>query len=367
MKNKIFFANPKSQYISQKMDINSAIREVLNSNTYIGGKIIDRFESNFSKFVKSKYSISCKSGTDAIFLALKACGIKDNDEVIIPSHTAVATATAVKMLRAKPVFADIDEYYTIDIKQIKKLYNKKTKAIIAVHLYGQSCDIKNIVKFAKKKNIKVIEDCAQAIGTYYQNKHVGTFGDCGCFSFYPTKNLGAIGDGGCVVTNSLKINNYIKKFKDYGWDNHNITISGVNSRLDTLQASVLDVKLKNLKSNNFKRKMIAKNYIKEFLQLNLTTPKIRKKSVHSFHLFVILIQKREKFLKFLKSNNIIAGIHYVKPIHKLNNFKINYEIPKTEIISKQIVSLPVYPELSKVNQRYIVKIVKKFFTKNENN
>jgi dTDP-4-amino-4,6-dideoxygalactose transaminase len=363
MKKNINFANPKSQYIAQKSDIKSAINNVLNSNVYIGGKIIDKFELNFSKLIKSKYSISCKSGTDAIFLALKACGVKDNDEVIVPSHTAVATATAVKMLKAKPVFADIDEYFTIDINHIKKLYNKKTKAIIAVHLYGQSCDIQNIVKFAKKKNIKVIEDCAQAIGTYYKYKHVGTFGDCGCFSFYPTKNLGAIGDGGCVVTNSVKINDYIKTFKNYGWKDQDIIISGVNSRLDTLQASILNVKLKNLKANNLKRNIIAKNYMRELCELNLELPKLRKKSVHSFHLFVILVKNRQKFLKFLRLNNIIAGIHYLKPIHKLNNFKSNYEISETDRICKYIVSLPIYPELSKDDQIYIIKIIKKFFKK----
>ncbi len=361
MKN-IIFANPLKQYLIRQKEINNSIKNVLNSDIYVGGKAVELFEKNFAKYHKSKYALSCNSGTDALYLALKAVGVKKGDEVILPSHSAVATATAVKQTGATLVFADIvADYYTIDPQKIKKLINKKTKALIVVHIYGHPCNMQEIIKITKEEKIFLIEDCAQSLGSKIGEKKVGTFGDIGCFSFYPTKNLGAIGDGGCVVTNNSSFNKYIAAAKNYGWENDDILISGMNSRLDSIQAAILNTKLKKIDQDIKSRIELARNYFLKFKNLQMILPKIKYNFTHSFHLFVIQVNNRAKFIKFMQKAKIFTGTHYKKPIHHINVFKNNNKLPVTEKLYKNIVTLPLYPGLTNNEQNKIIKTVKKYF------
>jgi len=365
MKN-IIFANPLKQYLIDQKAINQSIKKVLNSDTYIGGKAVDIFEKNFANYHKSKYAISCNSGTDALYLALKAVGVGKGDEIILPSHSAVATATAVKQTGATLIFADIEsDYYTIDPLEIKKLINKKTKALIVVHIYGHPCNMQKIIEITKKKNIFLIEDCAQSLGSKIGSKKVGTFGDIGCFSFYPTKNLGAIGDGGCVITNNFRFNKYMSAAKNYGWEKNDIKISGMNSRLDSIQAAILDTKLKKIDQDIKFRIDLAKKYLTKFRNLKITLPKIRIKFTHSFHLFVIQVNKRAKFIKFMQKHQIFTGLHYQKPIHHIKVFKNNCKLPVTEKLYRNIVTLPLYPGLTSNEQSKIIKIIKRYFNENK--
>ena len=303
-----------------KSKILNSVTKIINSKQYILGKSVKSFESEFSKFCGSKYAIGVNSGTDALILSLMAIDIKYGDEIIIPSHSASGTATAVLAVGAKPIFVDIDpDSFLIDIIDLKKI-TKKTKVIIPVHLYGQSCDITKILEIANKNKIKIIEDCAQAHGTKFKNIHVGNFGVTGCFSFYPTKNLGAIGDGGCVITNNKVIYEKKKILRDFGWKKRfNSSIRGLNSRLDEIQAAILRIKLKRLDQYNLKRKKIASKYFKDFFKHKyIKTPKLLKYSNHTFHQFVIKVPKntRNNLINFCKKKKILLVIHYPIPLHK---------------------------------------------------
>ena len=303
----MFCANPKAQYQKYKKEINKSINRVLESGNYILGNEVKLFERDFSKYIGLKYSIAVNSGTDALHIALIACGIKHNDEVLTVSNTAVATASAIVLANAKPKFVDINkENYLIDYTKIEKSITKKTKAIIPVHLYGNTVDMDKILKIDKKYKLKIIEDCAQAHGAKFKNKKVGSFGDASCFSFYPTKNLGALGDGGMILTNNLKIYTSSKLMREYGWkDRYISSIKGWNSRLDEIQAAILRVKIKYLDKDNAKRIKIAKKYIEELANLPIVLPKIQKNSLHVFHLFVIRSKQRNKLRSYLsKKKNI---------------------------------------------------------------
>jgi dTDP-4-amino-4,6-dideoxygalactose transaminase len=296
-----------------------------------------------------------------------AIDIKYGDEIIIPSHSASGTATAVVAVGAKPIFVDINpDSFLIDIIDLQKKITKKTKVIIPVHLYGQSCSINKILQIANKNKIKVIEDCAQAHGTKFKNIHVGNFGVTGCFSFYPTKNLGAIGDGGCVITNNKVIFEKIKILRDFGWKKRfDSSIKGLNSRLDEIQAAILRIKLRRLNQYNLRRKKIASKYFKNFLKHKyIKTPKLLKYSNHTFHQFVIKVPKktRNKLIDFCKKKKIFLGIHYPIPLHSQKAFnKVKKNLENVEKISKEIISLPIFPYLTERNQNKIVKEIKEFF------
>ena len=255
-------SNPKAQYLSYKREIDSAISNVLTSGRYILGEEVHKFEEEFSRYIGVNYGIGVGNGTEAIHLALRACNIGINDEVITVSHTAVATVTAISMAGAKPIFVDINPMdFTIDVTQIENAITNKSKAIIPVHIYGQPADMDSVMAIARKYSLKVIEDCAQAHGAKINNRFVGSFGDIAAFSFYPTKNLGALGDGGIIVTNNKNLANKAKLEREYGWKKRNFSsFQGYNSRLDEIQAAILRVKLKYLEKDNIKRKNIAKQY-----------------------------------------------------------------------------------------------------------
>ena len=358
-------ANPKAQYLRYNKQIKKSILRVLDSGSYILGKEVGFFEKEFAKFIGTKYAIGVNSGTDALHIALLSCGIKKGDEVLTVSNTAVATASSIILANAVPKFVDIEEdTHLIDTSKIEKHITKKTKAIIPVHLYGNPVDMKGIIKIAKKYKLRIIEDCAQAHGAKINNTNVGNFGHAACFSFYPTKNLGAIGDGGMIITNNKSLYDKAKLAREYGWKKRYISSSkGFNSRLDELQAAILRVKLNYLEKDNKKRINIAKKYINGLKSCDLSLPKIRKNYNHIFHLFVIKTKYRNKLMNYLKKNNIITSIQYPVPIHKqkfYNNFG-NQSLKVTEKNSKEILSLPIYPELTFKEVNKVIFFVKKFF------
>ena len=362
----IYFANPKSEYLYLKNKINKKIKDVLNSNSYILGNEVKKFEKNFSKYLGIKYSLGVSNGTDALILALKAIDIKSGDEVITTSHTAFATIAAIREVGAIPVFIDIKEDdFTIDTKNLEKKINKKTKAIIVVHIYGNPADILTVQKIAKKKKLILIEDCAQAHGAEYDKKKVGTFGDFSCFSFYPTKNLSTFGDAGMISTNNSKLFQRLKLSREYGWIKKNLSVrDGYNKRLDELHAAILNIKLSYLEKFNNKRILIAKKFLNSIKSKKIILPKIDILKKHVFHLFVIRVKnkQRSKFLNYLKKNGIIAGIHYPLPNHKQKPYKKYYKtkLPITDKISREIVSLPNFPLLTNNQINKIIHIVNKF-------
>lgn len=329
-------ANPKANYISHKEEIDNAIQSVLSSGWYILGKQVLKFEEEFAKYLGVSFCIGVASGTDALSIALKAVGIHLGDEVITVSHTAVATIAAIENIGAIPIFVDIDiDTFCIDVSKIENVITEKTKVILPVHIYGQPADINRICVIAEENNLKVVEDCAQAVGASTEGKKVGTFGDAAAFSFYPTKNLGAIGDGGAVVTNNVDIANIAKQLRQYGWDENRICKrKGANSRLDEIQAAILRVKLKYLDGDNQKRLSIAREYY----------PNISVESV--YHLFVIRTNVRDSLIKFFKAKDIGTAIHYPLPIHLQPIYKGDNCLPNTERVSSEIASLPMYPELT---------------------
>ena len=281
----ILCSNPKAQYLEHQAEIDEAIAHVLEKGRYILGEEVLSFEEEFATYIGVDHGIGVGNCTDAIHLALRACGIGIGDEVITVSHTAVATVAAIELAGATPVLVDIEpDFYTIDPGQLQKAISPKTKAIIPVHLYGQSADLEAVLKIAKQHNLRVIEDCAQATGALYKNRRIGSFGDLACFSFYPTKNLGAFGDGGMVVCNESKLAKKVKCLREYGWDESRISqFAGVNSRLDELQAAVLRVKLPYLDEDNSKRRKLAKLYDQGLSGLLL--PKIRAEAIPVYHLY----------------------------------------------------------------------------------
>jgi len=358
----ILCSNPALQYLSYKKQINAAIKQVLQSGWFILGNEVKAFEEEFAKYIGVNFAKGTGSGTDAIMLALKALQIGAGDEVITVSQTAVATVAAIEMAGAKPVMVDIEEdFYTIAPEKIEAAITPKTKAVVAVHLYGQPADLNAILKITKKHKLKLIEDCAQAHGAIYKNKRAGSIGDVGCFSFYPTKNLGALGDGGMVVTNDAKLAEKVEMLRQYGWKKRYISeFAGVNSRLDELQAAILRVKLAHLDDDNAKRNHIAQMYDKQLGQTEIIIPKKRQNCSHVYHLYVIRAKKRDQLLEHLKQQGIAAAVHYPMPVHLQPAYNHRQKLPVTEKIAKEILSLPMYPELTEKQTQKIINAVKEF-------
>ena len=364
----IFCSNPKAQYISHKKEIDAAISRVLNSGWYILGDEVEKFEKEFASYIGVSHGIGTGSGTEALHASLVACGIGSGDEVITVSHTAVATAAAIVLSGASPRFVDIEpQFYTIDTEKIEMAITPRTKAIIPVHIYGQPADMEPIMELAKEHDLWVIEDCAQAHGAMYKGKRAGSLGDIGCFSFYPTKNLGAIGDGGMVVTNDKKLAKKVSLLREYGWVERYVShFAGWNTRLDEIQAAMLRVKLKYLDEDNLKRKQLADNYNSNFSNTSLILPNIRDEATHIYHLYVIQCKRRDELLSFLKEKNIGASIHYPVPIHlqpAYSHIGGRGILPETEKTVKDILSLPIYPELKASDISLITNAIKDFESK----
>ena len=365
-KKKIFVWNYLDDYKKNKKNINRIINKVLSSGNLILGGEVKNFENKFSSYVNCKYGIGVNSGTDALQIALMSLCLKNDDEVITTSNTAVPTVSAIISARLTPKFVDIDDKtFLMDIDDLKKKISKKTKVIIVVNLYGQTPELDKILKIAKKNKIKVIEDCAQSAGSLYNNKPSGSFGDLSAFSFYPTKNLGGYGDGGMIVTNNFKYYKKCLALRKYGMKKtYYSNFHGVNSRLDEVHAGILNFKLGKLKSDVIKRRKIANYYLKNIKNRFIKLPKIAPKVFHSFYVFVVKSNKRLKIMNFLKKNNIYCNISYPYPIHLMKGYKyLGYkkgDLPKTEKIAKQIFSLPMYPSLKRKEIIKVVDIINKY-------
>ncbi len=359
------FFDSTRQFSKIQSKIDASVARVFRSGKFILGEEGVRFENGFASFIGARYGIGVNSGTDALKIALRALGIKPGDEVITVSNTAVPTISAIRETGAIPVFVDIDEYFTIATKDIERAITKKTKAIIPVHLYGQPCAMAAVLKIAKKHGLKVIEDCAQATGAKIKDKKIGSFGDLACFSFYPTKNLGAYGDGGMIITSNKKLADACRRLRMYGMEKtYYAHEEGYNSRLDELQAAVLNIKLNYLEAWNTRRNKIAHFYLANIINKHITLPRLKTGYSHAFHLFVIRTKARKQLEKYLQGNGIGFGIHYPFPIHlqKAYGF-LGYktgELPATEQAAKEILSLPVFPELTDEELKYIVKKINAF-------
>lgn len=348
---KVFCSNPQAQFQSYRQEILDEVARVCESGPYVLGPEVEAFESEFAVYHNVKHCIGVGSGTDALALTMRAFDIGYGDEVITVSHTALATAAAIVMTGATPMLVDIEEnYYTIDPSKIEEAITSKTKAIIPVHLYGQPCNMDAIMTIAKKHNLIVIEDCAQAHGAVYKGSKVGTIGDAGCFSFYPTKNLGAIGDGGGVITNNTQINNRLRRLRQYGWDQNRISQEpGVVSRLDELQAAILRVKLRHLDGDNIKRQEIAGQYKNLLGNSDLQLPIQRLACQHVYHLYVVRSTSRDVLKDKLSQQGVDAGIHYTHPVHMHPGYTDKIRISSgglsvTEKTISKILTFPMYPE-----------------------
>lgn len=358
-------SDTKSQYLSIKNEIDAAIQQVLDSNWFILGENVTAFEKEFAEYLGARHAIGVSSGTEAIHLALRACGIQSGDEVITVPNTAVPTVCGITSAGAKPVFVDIDpENYNMDPRQIEDKITPRTKAILPVHLYGQAADMDPILEIAKKRKLKVIEDACQAHGADYNGRKAGTLGDAGCFSFYPSKNLGAYGDGGMVVTNDKGIAEKVHMLRNYGQkDRYHHYLKGFNSRLDEIQAAILRVKLKHLNTWNIKRKELAKLY-DSLLGDAVKTPGEKSYAGHIYHLYVIRTGKRDELQKFLKENEIGTNIHYPIPIHLQEAYQdLGYkrgDFPAAEDCALKILSLPLFPELSEEQVKSVAKAINAF-------
>ncbi|KKR58825.1 MAG: pyridoxal phosphate-dependent protein [Candidatus Curtissbacteria bacterium GW2011_GWA1_40_47] len=345
--------------------ITKEITQVVDSKKYILGAKLESFEKKFAKFIGVKYAIGVGNGTDALRLSLRALGIGRGDKVLTVSLTSPFTAIAVVEEGAIPVFCDIDEAtWTIDVADARKRIDRKTRAIIPVHLFGNPCDMSPILKFAKENHLKVIEDACQAHGAKYQGKMVGSLGAAAAFSFYPTKNLGAFGDAGIVTTNNSKLAKMIKCLRHGGqtkrfWHSY----IGINSRLDEIQAAILGQKLKVLEVENKKRVKIAKKYKSNLSRLPIVFQKKYGRAEPVFHLLAARIRLRNKLIKFLKKNNIAADIYYPHAITEQPAFRkfVSDELPVTEMLTKELTALPIYPRLSYQNLDFIIRKIKDFF------
>lgn len=366
MKN-IPFVGLKRQYNEINSKIDKAIKNVLNSAHFILGEECEEFEKEFAQFTGIKYAIGVGNGSSALELSLRALEIGPGDEVLTPANSYIASASCISFVGAKPVFVDVlEDSFNIDAKKAEKLITKKTKAILPVHLYGQVADMEEILKLAKKYKLYVLEDACQAHGASFKKKKAGSFGDMAAFSFYPGKNLGAYGDGGMVVTNNKELADKIRMFRNYGQkEKYKHLKLGWNSRLDNLQAAVLRVKLTKLNKWNLKRLENAKLYNKLLDGLPIITPKIFPDYNHIFHLYVIRANKREELADFLVKKGISVQMHYPIPIHLQEAYKeLKYkkgDFPITEKLAKEILSLPMFPELKIAEIKYICKAIKSFY------
>lgn len=352
------------QYLRFKQEFDKSVLYVLNKSWFILGEKVEEFEKNFAKYIGIKYAIGVASGTEALFLSLVALGVKQGDEVITVSNTTVPTVSAISMSGAKPVFVDInEESYNIDVNKIEEKITEKTKVIMPVHLYGQSADMDPIKKIAKKYNLKIVEDCAQAHGTLYKGRKVGSIGDLGAFSFYPTKNLGAYGDAGLITTNDKKLAEKVFLLRNYGKVNrYESKIIGFNSRLDEIQASLLNTKLKYLDIWNNARRKIASYYNKDLKKVII--PKEMDYGRYNYHLYVIRTKNRDKLKDYLTKNNISTEIHYPIPVHLQPSYEYlkikKGSLPITEKVCNEILSLPMFPELRSKEVEKIVKVINNF-------
>ena len=350
-----------------KRKIKEGISNLINKNSFIGGEELQKFNVNFSKYNNSKYCLGVANGTDALEIALESLNLPKNAEIIVPNFTFLSPAEAVVRGGYKLVLADINlKDFTISIDSVKALISKKTSAIIVVHLFGNPCNMSEILKLTRKENLKLIEDCSQAHGAKFNGKNVGNFGDIGTFSFYPTKNLGAFGDSGAIVTNNKKTYERVKKISNHGRiDTYDHSLAGRNSRLDSIQAFVLNEKLKSLDIENLSRISQAECFLNKINAKDIKKMNLNKSQFSVFHQFPILTKKRDALLNFLKKRGISAGVYYPKPLSKMQAFrnlvsKNKFHDLNSKVASKNILSLPIGPHLDIKDAEYITNAIQSF-------
>ena len=354
-----------AQYHTIKDEIDSAIHATLESGHFILGPEVTKLEEDIAKYLDVSHAIGVASGTDALILALRALDIGPGDEVIAPAYTFFATAGTIMSVGAKPVFVDVEpQTYNIDIQTLQSAITTRAKAIIPVHLYGHPAEMDPILKIANSHNIKVIEDTAQAFGATYNGKQVGTLGDIGCLSFFPTKNLGGFGDGGMVVTNNAQVAERIRMLRTHGWKKkYHPEELGYNSRLDALQASILNVKLPHVNAWNQRRRELAHRYTDQLSQL-VKTPVEKSCGTHVYHLYIIRTPRRDQLQSFLKDAGIASDVYYPIPPHLTTPCRgLGYnenDFPVSERASRETLALPLYPELAEAQQDQVISAIQKF-------
>jgi len=356
----------RRQYLSIKKEVDQAIQEVIDNSAFIMGENVQEFENEFAEFCGVRYGVGTSSGTTALHLALVVCGIKQGDEVITVPYTFIATTEAISYTGAKVVFVDIeDRSYTMDPEKIEQAITERTKAIIPVHLFGHPADMDKITKIAKKRNLVVIEDACQAHGAEYRAKKVGSLGDIACFSFYPGKNLGAYGDAGMVVTDNKELAEKVRLLRDHGRNKkYYHQVEGYNYRLDAIQAAILRVKLRHLAEWTEKRRRNAKLYNELLKGSGVKTPVEMEYAKHVYHLYVIRTEKREELYSRLKEKGISVAIHYPLPLHLQEAYRYlgwkKGDFPISEGCAKGLLSLPMFPELTREEIAEIVQVIKNF-------
>ena len=365
--------DPRASYIAQQPAIDRAISGVLEGGSYILGREVGSFERAFADFVGVSHAVGCASGTDAIELALRACNIGAGDLVFTVSHTAVATVAAVERVGAMAVLVDVEPgTYTMSphelSRALQKPYAGRPAAVLPVHLYGQPAELSTLCDLARANGLYLIEDCAQSHGAVYRGRPTGSFGDIGCFSFYPTKNLGAFGDGGMAVTKDPALAAALRELREYGWRERYVSAYvGINSRLDSIQAAILGVKLGSLVADNARRRTIAHRYDLGLSKLPLMLPKRRAEATHVFHQYVIGLTERDRLRNWLHVAGIGTGIHYPVPVHLQPAYRGRLAagpsgLGVTERAARQILSLPMYPQLSEEMIDCIITQIHGFFS-----
>lgn len=358
----LYTSYPKDEYTLLKKPIQGAIQRVLDSGMYVLGQEVTSFEQEFAQYSGLKHAIGVGNGTDALFLALKALGVGSGDEVITTPMTAAYTAFAAMYAGATPVFVDVHpDTYEIDETQLEQAITKRTKVIIPVHLFGQPCNIQAIMQIARRHKLKVLEDCCQAHGAQVGKRRVGTFGDVACYSFYPTKNLGGIGDGGAILTNNQALAAKIRLLHNgHQTSKYYHTAVGHNTRLDELQAAILRVKLAHLDKLIAKRQLVASWYDRWLDDRVVVKPVQRDHVRHVYHLYVIRSKQRDRLQQQLAQAGVITQVHYPWPLHKLPAFaglKKKYHLPHSELMSREALSLPMYPGLTQRDVKRVCTIV----------
>lgn len=353
----------KRQYHNLKQEIDAAIGDVLEETRFILGPNVGALEGEVAAYHNLPYAVGVGNGTDALLLALRACGIKAGDEVITTPFTFIATAEVIALLNAKPVFVDIcPDTYNLDCTQIADKITSRTKAIIPVHLFGHPADMNPIMEIAAKNNLRIIEDCAQAFGATYQGKKVGSIGDVGCFSFFPSKNLAGYGDGGMVITKSEEIAGKVRMLRNHGSSKRYYHREvGYNSRLDEIQASIIRVKLKRIDQFNAARRLNAASYCEAIKNKNVTLPTAQAGCDHVYHQFTIRAKNRDVLAETLQKKDIASAVYYPVPLHQqevfLKLYDIPVKLPQSERSAKEVLSLPMYPELSLEEIRLIADVI----------
>lgn len=339
--------------------------EVLRSGWYVLGKEVSSFEEEFAAYTGAKYCVGLASGLDALWMAFRILGIGQGDEVIVQGNTYIASVMGITMNQATPVFVEPDDYYEIDVDAIEAKITDKTKAILVVHLYGQATNMAPIVALCKKYNLRLVEDCAQSHGACFEGQMTGTFGDIGCFSFYPSKNLGAFGDGGAIVTNDEQIAKDMKIYRNYGSEKRYYNkVVGANSRLDELQAGLLRVRLSHMQELTDEKVAIGERYMEGLHNPKITLPKFIDGATHVYHQFVIRCQERDQLIAYLDQKGIGTIIHYPIPPHLAEAYAyLGYKegaFPKTELLAKEVLSIPMYNGMTKEEQDYVIDMINAF-------